>query len=146
MKRTVFLGFTFSMIFACANPMMDIENELPLTQAVSTESIQNERYETICYIEPMAEFPGGVKAWENHLKQYLQQPEESPIQGKVFISFVVLSSGKLTDISIIRGITEAADKAALEVLRKSPDWIPVTLNGKPAHSRMTVMVRYGLNH
>lgn len=65
--------------------------------------------------------------------------------GIVFISFIVEKNGKLSDITIIHGITKSLDKEALRVIRLSPRWIPAKLKGKSFRCRYTVPVRFQID-
>ncbi len=142
MITRVFLTAICFLLVSCDDPLQNLEAQLTADKE-AVETAQG--FTCIFQVPPEPKFPGGMNGWKNHLKQSLKYPNGVCINGKVIISFVVLASGKLADFSITRGINTAADEAALEVLRKSPDWIPVTLNGKAVDSHMAVMIRFGLN-
>ncbi len=56
---------------------------------------------------------------------------EDGIQGTVVSQFIIDESGKLIDLSIMKGANKILDKEAARVIIKSPNWIPAKLNGVP---------------
>ena len=84
-------------------------------------------------LEKSPEFPGGMEAFIRYLRKNLQFPEqarEAGVSGKVFVSFVVEKDGRLTDITVIKGIGFGCDEEAARVLKKSPAWTPGIQNAK----------------
>ena len=53
------------------------------------------------------------------------------IAGRVSLSFIVGTDGKVRDVKVLRGAHEKLDAEALRVLKMSPDWTPGTKDGKP---------------
>ncbi|MFC4213225.1 energy transducer TonB [Pedobacter lithocola] len=93
-------------------------------------------------VDKVPEFPGGMKAFYDYLGKNIKFPAKAKkdnVQGKVWVSFVVENSGKLTDITIIRGLTKETDAEALRVLQQSPKWDAGIVKGKP------VRVKYNMN-
>lgn len=64
------------------------------------------------------------------------------IQGVVIVGFFVEKDGKLTGISIEKGMTKAFNDEALRVISLSPKWIPAIKNNKPIKSRYTVPISF----
>jgi protein TonB len=81
----------------------------------------------------MPSFPGGdserLKFLSKNIR-YPQQAAENGIQGPVYISFVVKTSGILADVKILQGIGGGCDEEAIRVVKKMPRWNPGYLNGK----------------
>ena len=97
------------------------------------------------HYEEQAQFPGGIKAWRNFLKKHHMYPKRArrkDITGKVFLSFIVNEKGELSDIQVTRGIGAGCDKAAVKLLKKSPNWIPGKMRGKPVKMRMNIQIRF----
>ena len=91
------------------------------------------------------EYPGGMKAWQNHLRKTIK-PIQSPCEsGKVFVSFKVLASGELDSVQVYRGLCEIADQNAIEIVKTSGRWTPEYRKGKPIDSRIGIQIvyRYG---
>ncbi|MBN9303331.1 energy transducer TonB, partial [Dysgonomonas mossii] len=55
--------------------------------------------------------------------------QESGIQGRVTVRFVVSKTGAIEDVNVIRGIDPSCDKEAVRVVKSMPKWIPGKQNG-----------------
>jgi len=56
---------------------------------------------------------------------------ESGINGRVFVTFVVETDGRVTDIKVLRGIGGGCDEEAVRVVKNMPKWDPGKQRGKP---------------
>ncbi|MFC4142533.1 energy transducer TonB [Pedobacter mendelii] len=93
-------------------------------------------------VDKVPEYPGGMKAFYEYLGKNIKFPERAKkenVQGKVWLSFIVENTGKLTDISVTRGLTKETNAEALRVLTQSPKWNAGIVKGKP------VRVKYNIN-
>jgi protein TonB len=85
-------------------------------------------------IDPVEEgpsFPGGQKAFYKFLSKNLKWPGDPEVSGRVIVGFVVEKDGSLTHFKILRSLGKDFDAEALRVLKKSPKWMPATINSKP---------------
>jgi TonB family protein len=85
------------------------------------------------FAEIMPEFPGGSQSMLEFIQNNLNYPDlakENNIEGKVYLKFVVRSTGEIDNIQIARGIHEVLDTAAIELVKKMPRWNPGVQNGK----------------
>lgn len=91
-----------------------------------------------------AYFPGGIKAWKKFLDENLEYPKgvQASVEGKVFLSFVIDSNGKPSQIEVIRGLKKEFDEEAIRVLELSPNWVPATLNGTNVRNRMLIIISF----
>lgn len=97
-------------------------------------------------IESVAQFPGG----QDSLRRYIERKKQwvtgqKTIVGKVHIQFNVNEDGKISDIQILKGmseICEPCDKEAIRLIENLPDWIPAKLNGRPVRSRVAVAIPF----
>jgi TonB family protein len=83
--------------------------------------------------EQMPEFPKGKIALLNYLRDNLRYPpiaQENGIEGKVYIRFVVDTTGALTDIHVKRSVHGGCSEEAVRLIRAMPKWIPGRNNGK----------------
>ncbi len=83
--------------------------------------------------ETIPTFPGGDNALMKYLKVNVKYPEEAEnkgIQGRVYVQFVVLSNGKITDVEILKSVDELLDAEAVRIVSSMPDWNPGTKDGK----------------
>jgi len=115
------------------------------TEAVAVDD--NQVYDFVS-IEKQPEFPGGLKKFYDYLGKAIKYPpmaQENNVQGKVFLSFVVEKDGKLTDITVTRGLGSGTDQEAIRVLKASPRWNPGIQNGKPVRVKYNINVNFTLN-
>jgi TonB family protein len=69
-------------------------------------------------------------------------PPKTDVIGSVYVRFYVDSTGKVTEPTILRGLSEAHNEAALKVVRDLPHWEPALLVGKPIRAQMTLPIRF----
>ena len=64
--------------------------------------------------------------------QYPEAALNARVEGKVTVSFVVDTLGRVTDYAVVRGLSHGCDAEALRVARTIPDtWVPGRLGTKP---------------
>jgi protein TonB len=97
------------------------------------------------YVEQQPTFPGGDSLINKFLYDNLKYPElalKTNIQGKVFVTFVVNSNGKISDVKVIRGIGGGCDEEAIRLIKSMPNWIPGKYNGKNVPVQMNLPVKF----
>jgi protein TonB len=98
-------------------------------------------------VEVYPEFPGGMEGWAKFLRNNLRYPymaQESEIQGKVYISFVVEKDGSITDVKVVKGIGGGCDEEAVRVIKKSPKWKAGLQNDQAVRVRYQMPIHYAL--
>ena len=93
-------------------------------------------------VDQMPEFPDGVVACRNWVAKNTQYPQNSNIEGKVFVAFVVNTKGKVVSPSIAKGLDTALDKEAVRVISAMPLWKPGVQNGIPVCVKYTIPVNF----
>ncbi len=98
------------------------------------------------FAEIMPGFPGGSQSMLDFIKNNLNYPDfakENNIEGKVYLKFVVRSTGEIDNIQIARGVHKVLDTAAIELVKKMPRWNPGVQNGKtvPVYFILPVVFR-----
>jgi TonB family protein len=68
---------------------------------------------------------------------YPETAIKDQINGKVIASFMVDTSGKVTNIKIVKSLCSDLDNETIRVLSNSPLWIPGKINGKPVNVVLT---------
>ncbi len=89
------------------------------------------------------QFPGGIKAMQEFIKQNLQYPEiarKSNIRGTILIYVVVRRDGTLTDFKVVQGLQPDLDTEALRVVASMPQWKPAMRAGYPVNVRCVVPI------
>ena len=106
--------------------------------------VTGEVYETV---DKMPEFPGGMTGLMQHLSKNIRYPAEAHtnnIQGRVVVSVIINTEGKVTNAKIVQGVAPSLDAEALRVTGTMPDWIPGTKDGKPVNVKYTFPVVFRL--
>ena len=87
-------------------------------------------------VEIQSTFPGGLPAWKNFLQRNLRYPQraiDQRIEGTVLLKFIVCQDGTVCDIQAVSGPEELRE-TAINVLKKTPNWVPALQNGKVVKS------------
>jgi TonB family protein len=99
-------------------------------------------------VEQMPEFPGGEVALRKYISENIKYPveaKEKGIQGKVFVTFVVNSTGKVEKAKIARGVDPLLDAEALRVVEQLPEWKPGRQKGEAVSVSYTVPINFALD-
>ena len=99
-------------------------------------------------IETESEFEGGLPGWARYLNKNLKYPERAinnNIRGTVVIQFIVDKEGKVDALEIFRSVEYSIDKVALDIIRKSPRWVPAVQNGWKVKSYKRQPIVFALN-
>jgi len=113
----------------------------------TAEEEEEEEAQVFFIVEDMPEFPGGDLALRKYIASQIKYPviaQENGIQGKVYVTFVVSKTGKVTNASIARGVDPSLDKEALRVVNALPVWKPGMQRGKPVNVSYTVPINFVL--
>lgn len=82
-------------------------------------------------------FPGGIKAFEKFVLKEISRRNLN-FKGKIIAHFWINAAGDVENIAIVRKIHPDADAALIEVLKKSPKWIPGSIDGEPQAMEMAL--------
>ena len=94
----------------------------------------------------MPKYPGGIEKMFEFIADNLRWPgdDDSCIQGRVVVSFIVEKDGSLTDVKVIKSLDPAFDKEAVRVVKSMPKWEPGMWRGKPARIHYCIPIRFRL--
>jgi TonB family protein len=112
----------------------------------ATKSDAKEK-EVFIVVESMPEFPGGKEALMKFIQTNIKYPAEAQkanAQGKVLVSFVVSSAGKVENAKVIRGVHPATDAEALRLVNSMPDWQPARQRGVAVDVAYTLPIEFKL--
>ena len=99
------------------------------------------------YFDSCPEFPGGDKAIKRFLTKHLKWPNKQlDAQGTVIVDFVIEKNGKLSHITVVRGVTRELNTEAIRVMKLSPRWMPAKLNGKAFRCRYYFPIKFRLHN
>jgi protein TonB len=75
---------------------------------------------------------------------YPEDAKTENVFGRVTIQFAVTTTGKVSDVVVVRGIDDRLDSEAKRVILSSPDWKPATQKGIPVKQMFTIPVVFAL--
>lgn len=117
--------------------------ELP-SPSCSDEIICEEDLPPFIVCEDMPEFRGNLLKYVAEHVVYPEVAKENDIQGTVYVGFVIDAKGKVTDVTLVRGVDPLLDKEALKVVENLPDWKPGKQSGKNVKVRMNIPIKFQL--
>lgn len=94
-------------------------------------------------VEQMPEYPGGQAALIEYISNNVKYPDDAAkkkVEGKVFVTFVVDTDGKITDVSLLRKVFPSLDAEAIRVISGMPNWIPGKQKGQVVRVKYTVPI------
>jgi len=110
--------------------------------------------EIFMVVEDMPRFDGcsDETCTQTKIMQYIARntkyppiAKENNITGRVFVSFVVDKSGKVTSVKVLRGVDKYLDNEAVRVVSSMPMFKPGKQRGKPVKVQYNVPISFRLN-
>jgi TonB family protein len=138
----------FVLAFACNNEQKPIGKPAQTIETPAVIQADTENEEVYTVVENPPVFSGGNEQMSQFLVKNIKYPDnarEKGIQGKVFVSFVVDKTGKVTKAEVIRSANPELDAEALRVVSIMPDWTPGKQGGEIVSVQMTVPISFKLN-
>ena len=168
-SRRIFLVILAVLIIGCVYAFMKcqgnnkaIDKAAPKMETTIDESVPNQSTEqdeqgynslqesqarVYEEVEEMPSFPGGPDAlmeWLNNNVKYPVQAQENGVQGRVIVSFVVGTDGRIGEAEVARSVDPYLDREALRVVKSMPRWIPGRQNGECVRVRYNVPIAFRL--
>lgn len=94
-----------------------------------------------------SQFPGGPDSLQSWLTQNVNYPRESiemNEQGKVYVSFVVEIDGSISNVEVIKSVSQQLDTEAMRLARAMPNWTPGEYEGELARTRCQIPINFTL--
>lgn len=79
--------------------------------------------------------------------QYIKYPESAVmngVQGRVMVEFIIDRDGKVTDVRVVKGVSDELDAEAVKVVSASPKWKPGRVKGNKVRTSITIPVEFKL--
>lgn len=98
-------------------------------------------------VEQMPEFPGGAVEMMKFLSENVKYPEaamKAGTQGRVLATFIVEADGTVTNIKVVKKVSDEIDAEAVRVIKAMPKWKPGMQNGKVVRVKYTIPVSFRL--
>ena len=89
-----------------------------------------------------AYFPGGMDSLYRYLAANLKYPTDREVNGVVLTEFVVDKNGKVSDVTILKGLDPETDEMVKQVLLAMPPWNPGKANGKPQKNTFQLPITF----
>ena len=142
MKREKFVMMIVVLLMMTVGNIACAQNVPLIIDPDKVDQYLAERKDTInvydC-VEQMPSFPGGTQKLKEFIEENLRYPkelEESCVQGRVIVRFIVERNGKLSNVKVVKSVDPALDKEAIRIVKLMPRWIPGRQNG------ITVRVKF----
>src|SRR5215467_11325863 len=144
----MFLKKTITLLFAAALLAIGAKAQTTTNTTPQTAVDTNKKEEIPSFVEQMPEFPTGNEHLAEFLAQNIRYPaaaREDGIQGRVWVRFIVLEDGTISNAEVIKPVTGGLDKEALRVVNLMPKWKPGRQNGKPVkvYYKLPITFRLG---
>lgn len=100
-------------------------------------------------IDQHPSYKGGLESFYRNLQRmlhYTKDAKEKDIQGKVFVSFVVLEDGSLSELKVDRSLHPSLDREALSAIKLCGKWIPGRMHGMPVVVKMNIPISFSLTN
>lgn len=131
------------------NPV--VVSELPVAAVKDTvrrDKGTRQKGDVFTVVEHMPEYPGGVNACVNFIKENVRYPAEAAakgVQGRVIVQFVVDEEGAISNPRIVRSVDPALDAEAIRVIKLMPKWKPGMQRGQAVKVKYTLPVTFNLS-
>ncbi len=92
-----------------------------------------------------AAYIGGYSAMQDFIGKKQQYPEDAILmqeQGTVYVNFVVEVDGKISNITIERGISRSLDREAKRIVQNFPSWKAGEVDGEPVRTRVLLPIKF----
>ena len=93
-------------------------------------------------------YPGGFAAFNTYIEKNVRPPAiayENHKVGTTYVSFIIEPDGSVSHVCTILAAGSGMDEEAVRVVRKSNNWIPSTLENKPARCFCRAAVQFLAN-
>lgn len=91
---------------------------------------------------------GGYASLKKYLRDSLDYPEKALTdrqEGNVKLRFVVGTDGKLSDIKVVKKLSEECDAEAIRLLQAGPAWFPAIQNGRRTARTVEITVPFKMD-
>lgn len=115
---------------------------------VVDEEVEEEDVEEVFVIVEEQPHPiGGMQSFYDHINSNIRYPSQARrmnIEGRVFVQFIIEKDGSISQVVVIRGISDSCDQEAIRVVSSAPKWAPGKQRGKPVRVKMVLPITFKL--
>lgn len=98
-------------------------------------------------VDKQATFPGGNQNINPFIAKNIVYPPEAiaqGIEGRVTVSFTITKEGKVTDVKVRKPVHPLLDEAAINIIKKMPQWEPAMFKNEPVNTLYTIPINFKL--
>ena len=145
--------FFFSLTTFLFGQNEDIEIDLSFLDSIKIPAVEIKREKeeeeiVFCHFDgSIATFEGGMNNFYKAIRENLRFPEEGKA-GRVFIKFVIDTTGKMTDFEIMESPSEQNSNEVLRMMNlinENYSWKSAKQRGKKIRARMTLPIKFYLD-
>lgn len=99
----------------------------------------------VCFYPEVTQFVGGQDSLMSFIRKNAKYPEKAKAEkksGNVYVSFIVDTTGEVTDVKIKRGVSPELDEEAIRVVKLMPKWKPAHQEGKLVKQQFSFPIRF----
>jgi len=108
------------------------------------EIVFDDKIYSTAELQHLPGFPGGKAGLSAYMSRNMKIPpsvRKRGVTGKIYVGFVIGKDGKVTDVTILRGLTPAMDKEAVRVVKNMPSWDPGYNGGIAVKVRQSLPIK-----
>jgi TonB family protein len=114
-----------------------------------TKEVNGEPDNTVyTVVEQMPEYFGGTRKLLADLSKNLVYPKEARklgIEGIVHVQFIIHKDGTVSDIEVVKGVSDHLDNGAVSTLKALGPWIPGKQRGKAVNVKYVLPITFKLD-
>ena len=118
------------------------------TTASAQKTVVSQKNEKVFdVVEQMPEYPGGMQALFEFLKENIKYPEDAQkqkVEGRVLAKFVVETDGSISNIEVVKHAFPSLDAEAVRVIQAMPNWTPGKQKGQAVRVKFVVPINFNL--
>ena len=119
-----------------------------LTTVSAQKTVVSQKNEDVFdIVEQMPEYPGGMQALFEFLKENIKYPEDAQkqkVEGRVLVKFVVETDGSISNIEVVKNAFPSLDAEAERVVRIMPKWTPGKQKGQVVRVKFVLPINFSL--
>src|SRR5665213_1459636 len=111
----------------------------------NTDTVKKSNQEVAFLVSIEPRYPGGITAFNRYVARNLHYPDAAKlmcINGKVYVSFSIDTTGRVTDVSAINCLGAGCEAEAVKVVQRSKPWKPAIRNGKRVKMQYIIPINF----
>ncbi|MEX1062720.1 MAG: M56 family metallopeptidase, partial [Balneolaceae bacterium] len=131
------------LMMSCTDMQSEIQQDV-LDEEINMQEVYNEEKDFYRVTEEMPELIGGLSGVQENL-EYPEEAMTAGLEGNVYVRFIINRRGEVEDATVIRGIGEGPDEAALKAVEQAR-FRPGRHKGETIRVQYSLPINFKLNH